>query len=340
MKTCKDCKEKSEKLTRKGICHQCYMRERNAKYQGKKYIPIKDLSETEREKILNMRAKRAEKKTTTTTNNIVETDTENDSQQALVNKIAKGDMKLYQEILKLLNINEEEIRAEVDRDIDNEFSRRKISLIVDNCELDKAFDMVYNSLCEENFLTDYVAAENALTDFVNDFQHQNENATLEDLRSFIVTAIRENQSLIRRRPYKNMCIQLECTERIRKYAKEHPDFMEILNDTRISLIDEIKKQQNPVYASKDSGIILNQGNVLPEKKGVKQRYDVWVPCYGLYGNKNQEIFRLHGGTLADSPEKAKDNLRKTIARLSNVTYKDIDIKVGLWNELHPAKEGA
>ena len=116
--------------------------------------------------------------------------------------------------------------------------------------------------------------------------------------------------------------------------------MEILNDTRISLIDEIKKQQNPVYASKASGIILNQGNVLPEKKGVKQRYDVWVPCYGLYGNKNQEIFRLHGGTLADSPEKAKDNLRKTIARLSNVTYKDIDIKVGLWNELHPAKEGA
>ena len=77
-----------------------------------------------------------------------------------------------------------------------------------------------------------------------------------------------------------------------------------------------------------------------QKKGVKQRYDVWVPCYGLYGNKNQEIFRLHGGTLADSPEKAKDNLRKTIARLSNVTYKDIDIKVGLWNELHPAKEGA
>lgn len=337
MRTCKDCKEKSEKLTKKGICHQCYMRERNAKYQGKKYIPIKDLSEEEREKILNMRIKRAEKKIM---DNVKEVDADNDSQQALINKIAKGDMKLYQEILKLLNIDEDEIRAEVDRDIDNEFARRKISLMVDTYELDKAFDIVYNSLCEENFLTDYVAAENALTDFVNDFQHQNENTKLEDLRNFIVTAIRENQSLNRRRPYKNKCVQLECTQKLRDYAKSHPDFMELFNDTRISLMEEIKKQQNPIYVSKASEIILNQGNVLSEKRGVKQRYDVWVPCYGLYGNKNQEIFRLHGGTLADSPEKAKDNLRRTISKLSNVTYKDIDIKVGLWDELHPIKEGA
>ncbi len=339
MKTCKDCEEKFEKLTKQGICKKCYNRKANAKYHNKEYIPIKNLSEREKESILNRRGN-VENKKDNSTNNMATTKDNDISEQALVNKIAKGDKKLYQEILKLLNINEEQVRQEVDRDIEQEFERRKISLNVDTYNLAEAFDIVYNSLCEENYLTDYLQAESTLTDFVNDFQHRTENTSLEDLRAFVVNAIREQQALNRRRPYKDKCMQLEHTNNIREYAKMHPDFMEIFNDTRISLSQEIERQKNPIYQAKASGLILNQGNVLSEKKNIKQRYDVWVPCYGLYGNKNKEIFRLHGGTLADSPEKAKENLRRTIAKLSNVTYKDIDIQVALWNDKEQAKEGA
>ncbi len=334
MKTCKDCGEKFEKLTRQGICKQCYNRKANMKYHKKEYIPIKDLSEEERMSILNRR------KGTKRINNNTNTKDCDDSQQALINKIAKGNKKLYQEILTLLNIDEEKIREEVDKDIEQELKRRNISLSVNTYNLDEAFRIVYESLCEKSYLTDYLDAEMALTDFVNDFQHRTENTKLEDLREFVINAIREQQALNRRRPYKNKCLQLDCTKDIREYAKTHPEFMELFNNTRIALAQEVEKQENPIYQAKASGIILNQGNVLPQKRGVRQRYDVWVPCYGLYGNKNREIFRLHGGTLADSPEKAKENLRKTIAKMSNVTYKDIDIQVALWDDNNQVKEGA
>ena len=37
------------------LCKQCYVRRTNCKNRGIKYIPIKDLSEAEREKIISRR---------------------------------------------------------------------------------------------------------------------------------------------------------------------------------------------------------------------------------------------------------------------------------------------
>ena len=168
----------------------------------------------------------------------------------------------------------------------------------------------------------------ALTDLVNDFQHQNENSSLEDLRSFIITGIRENQALRRRRPVKDVVDQMSCTRELREYIQSDKKLMDLINDTRIALKNVISKQEHPMYKSKASEIILNTGNVLPEKKAFKQRWDVSVPCYNLFGNKNLDIFRLNGGALAYDEEGAKDILREILkTKFPNVTYKDNDIRV-------------
>ena len=334
---CKDCLEDVEKLTRHGICKKCYSRYQNMKYNHKAYIPLKDLPEEERQKLLELRvrkskegaerkAKNQAKKETRAGNN--EKENAEQQYQDFVNTIAKGDLKLYQQILQLLNIYEDKVREEVDEDISKEYTRRGISLKAeDYIPLDLAFETLWCVCNEDNYLTEYSKAEMALTDLVNDFQHQNENSSLEDLRSFIITGIRENQALRRRRPVKDIVDQMSCTKDLREYIQSDKKLMDLINDTRIALKNTINKQEHPMYRSKASEIILNTGNVLPEKKAFKQRWDVSVPCHNLFGNKNLDIFRLNGGALAYDEEGAKDILREILkTKFPNVTYKDNDIK--------------
>ena len=124
----------------------------------------------------------------------------------------------------------------------------------------------------------------------------------------------ENEGLQQRRPIKDVVEQYENVQELFEYIKQDPKLVKLIEDTRIALKQTVQNQNNPMYASKASDSILNQENVFEQKRMVQQRYDVWVPCYGLYGNKNREIFRLHGGTMAESPEKAKENLRKIMGR--------------------------
>lgn len=330
---CKDCLEKVDKLTRQGICKKCYARKANMKYNKKEYIPLKDLPKEERERLLEVRKKKTENANKKINSKINETKNKKENEddihyQNFVNTIAKGDSKLYQEILKLLNVNEQEVRKGVDEDIEKEFNRRNVSLNSDPyISLADVFEALWCVCNEDNYLMEYPKAERVLTDLVNDFQHQNENSSLEDLRSFIITGIRENQALNRRRPVKNIVNQIECTKELRDYIKQDGKLMDLINDTRIALKNEVSKQEHPMYKSKASEMILNTGNVLPEKRAIKHRYDVSVPCYNLWGNKNLDIFRLNGGALAYDEEGAKDVLRELLrTHFPNVTYKDNDIK--------------
>lgn len=333
---CRDCLEDVDKLTRQGICKKCYARKANMKYNKKEYIPLKDLPAEERGRLLEIRKKREEISNKRINNQTVSRSTrrnnsnnEDEHYQNFVNTIAKGDSKLYEEILKLLNINEQEVRSGVDEDIEKEFKRRDVSLNeTPYVPLADVFEALWCVCNEDNYLMEYPKAERVLTDLVNDFQHQNENSSLEDLRNFIITGIRENQALNRRRPLKNIVNQIECTKELRDYIKQDKKLMDLIDDTRIALKNEVSKQEHPMYKSKASEMILNTGNVLPEKRAVKHRYDVSVPCYNLRGNKNIDIFRLNGGALAYDEEGAKEVLRELLrTHFPNVTYKDNDIKV-------------
>lgn len=335
---CMDCLQEVDKLTKHGICKKCYSRQQNMKYNKKEYIPIKDLPIEEQKKLLELRVKKSkegeerkernQKRKAKIATKAIEHNAE-EQYQDFVNTIAKGDLKLYQQILQLLNIDENKIRQEVNEDIEKEYDRRNITLNKeDYISLDLAFETLWCVCNEDNYLTEYLKAEMALTDLVNDFQHQNENSSLEDLRSFIITGIRENQALRRRRPVKDIVDQMSCTKDLREYIQSDKKLMDLINDTRIALKNVISKQEHPMYKSKASEIILNTGNVLPEKKAFKQRWDVSVPCYNLFGNKNLDIFRLNGGALAYDEEGAKDILREILkTKFPNVTYKDNDIKV-------------
>lgn len=335
---CMDCLQEVDKLTKHGICKKCYSRQQNMKYNKKEYIPIKDLPIEEQKKLLELRVKKSkegeerkernQKRKAKTTAKAIEHNAE-EQYQDFVNTIAKGDLKLYQQILQLLNIDENKIRQEVNEDIEKEYDRRNITLSKeDYIPLDIAFETLWCVCNEDNYLTEYPKAEKALTDLVNDFQHQNENATLEDLRSFIITGIRENQALRMRRPIKNIVEQMNCTKELREYIQQDSKLMDLISSTRIALKNEVSKQEHPMYKSKASELILNTGNVLPEKKAIKRRWDVSVPCYNLFGNPNVDIFRLNGGALAYNEEGAKEVLREILrTKFPNVTYKDIDIKV-------------
>lgn len=330
---CRDCLQEVDSLTKKGICKKCYARKSNMTYLGKKYIPIKDLPKEEQERMLELREKKSKegairkKKNAEKKSKNVESTTDNF--QSLVNTIAKGNGTLYEEICKLLNIDEKKIREDVDTDIDKEFERRKVSLNKDSyIPLDEAFETLWCVCNEDNYLTEYPEAERILTDLVNDFQHQNEHTSSGDIREILIAGIRENQALNRRRPIKNVVDQMNCTNELRNYIKQDEHLMELISKTRIALKNEVKNQENPVYISKASELILGKENVLPEKRQIKQRYDVSVPCYNLFGNKNLDTFHLNGGALAYNEEGAKDILREILrTRFPNVTYKDKDIRV-------------
>ena len=63
---CPDCGAENVELTPSGVyaglCHSCTMRKQNAKHRGNVYIPYKDLSKEEKEKINNMKKAQEERK--------------------------------------------------------------------------------------------------------------------------------------------------------------------------------------------------------------------------------------------------------------------------------------
>ena len=63
---CPDCGSVDVELTPSGVygglCHSCTMRKQNAKHRGNMYIPYKDLSKEEKEKINNMKKAQEERK--------------------------------------------------------------------------------------------------------------------------------------------------------------------------------------------------------------------------------------------------------------------------------------
>ena len=133
---CEDCLEEVDKLTRSGVCKKCYSRIQNMKYNNKPYVPLKDLPDEERERLLELRKQKTreglerkernkKRKEKVKDNNTITEKNAEEQYQNFVNTIAKGDLKLYQQILQLLNINEQEIREEVDRDIEKNMIEEK-----------------------------------------------------------------------------------------------------------------------------------------------------------------------------------------------------------------------
>ena len=61
MGTCPDCERENVELTSQGICTQCRTRKYNAKVRGKEYVPYKNLSKEEKEKIIKIQAVKAKK---------------------------------------------------------------------------------------------------------------------------------------------------------------------------------------------------------------------------------------------------------------------------------------
>ena len=56
MLECPDCLQQVEELIKNtGVCKKCTQRQINFKSRGKTYIPIKDLSEEEKQKVYNRR---------------------------------------------------------------------------------------------------------------------------------------------------------------------------------------------------------------------------------------------------------------------------------------------
>ena len=62
---CPDCEKSDVEITisgiYKGLCHSCQVRKQNAKHRQKEYIPYKDLSDAEKQKIDNMKKAQEEK---------------------------------------------------------------------------------------------------------------------------------------------------------------------------------------------------------------------------------------------------------------------------------------
>ena len=303
MPICKDCLQDVPKVgTRTGVCPKCYTRQRNAKTQGREYIPVKDLSVKERKKYyerVNALEKARNKKSknsniikttiikddgslsTKPKRKSVEEENEENFTENLINKIAYGNEKLYKEILKLLNIDELEVRNRVTQDIKAECDRRCIKLDYDNhLPLAEIIEGLY-ALCQNNnYLTEYVPANSLYNDLLSDYQHQNENAKLENLKDFIEKAIMENELLIQRRPIRNIVLLTECVSDLISYLKQDTRFMNLLDKSYNDIKEEHLKQQNPKYFSKASEQIVGTGNV-ETRRVTKTSWDVSVPCYNL-----------------------------------------------------------
>ena len=361
MLECPDCLQQVEELIKNtGVCKQCTQRQINFKSRGKTYIPIKDLSEEEKQKVYNRRngaqkvaqikASRATKKKSEPTiikRTIISDDNslkeEESSRDNLVSKVANGDEELYKQILKMLKIDENEVRQRVAHDIEVELKRRNITLQYKNfLPLPDIISGLYNAVVKENYLGQYEPASKMFNDLLNDYQHQNENSKLENFKGFIENAIMENELLAQRRPIRNIVELSDCTEELFDYIRQDEKLRALLEKTNERIQEEYIKQQNPRYVSKASESILGQERVFEQKKEFKKRWDVSVPCWGLYGNKGVSSFRLANGAWAVDEEGAKEILRNTLrTRFSSVVYKDYQIKVTPWeDDTYSQKEGA
>lgn len=66
------------------------------------------------------------------------------------------------------------------------------------------------------------------------------------------------------------------------------------------------------------------------KKRIKEvkRYDVSVPCYNLYQNKEKSIFKPTNGILAETEKEALEKTKSMLKKyFPKTTYKEQDITI-------------
>lgn len=320
---CPDCEMEVTKLNREGICHQCYIRKSNVSYQNKKngtnnpYIKLKDIKgTTEYNRVMGRRTAKS-------------------------NKNAKDLIKSNKEIKNNVitkagnNSNTDMIKDLINKDLEKYYKDLNINPKDNFIPLEIIFEWFYGLCQQSNYIDDLLTKKKIFDNLIVDALHELKNP--QDNPNFYAI-IGEKIALIQnqRTPIDNEYEKYKQIEPIFNYLRENKDFIKLLSDCRINLLDMIDKIKDPKYITDTPSMqhydfTISPINNIPLKKlntdKIKLKYYFKIKRVKyLYGNPNYQEFIYSSNISADNDEEAKTKFIEYIRKdFPNLVFNTKDI---------------
>jgi hypothetical protein len=339
---CPDCELSVIRLTSNNRCFNCDRRASSITYRNKVnnkddiYIPIKELKNInpiEYNRSMGRRIAKFNKEHPD--NTLTLEDVKNglvkdiyDTKEPIKSNKTKKSIDKTKDINALRN----KYYSVVAKDLNTAFDDAKLSLdYLSNKNLDSWVETLYCLVQEDNFITDAKKAEQIYNNLKNTYNHALESLSWDSIDeitnvNFSLKALSEL-----RRPTKELLDFYNVIGPLIEYLKQDSNFMSILSDIRIKVLQKSDNHENPVYYSSiESNVTKNIDNIVTDKSNIKRvkLYDCTVYCYNLNGDINRRLFRMNNGLYAKNFTDAKLNFKRFLSeKFSNVTYRDQDISI-------------
>ena len=286
------------------LCKQCYVRRTNCKNRGIKYIPIKDLSEIEREKIISRRNRYSKDKEP--------------------KKFKDEELDKIKEEKERIN----DIKLLVRKDIENTFKRCGLELDLSQYSIHSTMKMLFTLVSNYDKIkdkldftkkilngmsTDYShAKEYHSTQYIMNFDNYTTEERLEAKKAKELAEEKHNRLMIERRELMKVITEYEIMCETLTYIVNNSGLMNALNRDYARLERFEEMYANKQYNTEYSDLIAREDFVVgyKDKSFTKCKWKVTVPTYSYdRGQRKVGSFNRNDIEAYDEVE-AKDKFKK------------------------------
>lgn len=312
---CPDCEMEVTSLSTKGVCKQCSVRINQNTYLNKRdgtnkpYVPLKELKITNPTAYNRVMGRRALSQKQTPAK---KTKTETKE----VKKEAKEDLRTI-------------YYSKVAKDIESAFKEAKLTQdYLNHKNLDSWIETFFLMLQEDNFISDAVKGEQIFNKINLLYKHSKENLDWDNIDKINDISYAEKALSELRRPTKELLDYYNVIMPVVDYLKNDKEFMKLLEDSRLTMLQKSKNHENPGYYAEVESSIVPTDYILGIANNKTKIYDCTVWCYNLNGDPNRRLFRANGGIFAKNEVEAKLRFKNFLKdKFATVTYKDKDISI-------------
>lgn len=325
---CPDCEMEVIKLNTAGICHQCAIRKNNISYQNRKngtnkpYVKLKDLKGTkEYNRVMGRRLAESNKNS----RDLVK------SSSKKVNTIKSNN------IIKEFKTHTSEIKEIINKDLEKYYKDLNINPKDNFISLEIMFEWFYGLCQQTNYIDDLLTKKRIFDNLIVNALHELKNP---QQNPDFFAIIGEKISLIQqeRIPIDNEYEKYKQIEPIFNYLRENKDFIKLLSDCRVNLLDMIEKIKDPKYITdapsmQDYNYTIQPTNSIPLKRlntdNVTVRYYFKIKKVKyLYGNPEYKEFIYSSNISASSELEAKTKFINYIRKdFPNLVFNTKDIVI-------------
>ena len=315
---CPDCGMTVESVGRKtGICTYCTRRKNNCSYRGVDYVPlIKIKGTSEYNRAMGRRLGTLERN------------------QEKVPEVEE--IKSEYEVIQTSNIEQE-----VEKDINKYIVDKGVKVDDNFLPLETIFEWFYGLCQKDNYISDLDLRRQIYDMLIVDYLHELKVSVTD--RNYFAD-IGEKIAIVqqRRTPVDNEVDKYKVIEPIIKKLQEDEDFLKLLQETRIKLLEKVKAQENPKYISSTPSLQEHDYVVQPvdnnqpirtlSKPTRQNKYGVEIKrVKGLYGNPTYQPFKYNSYIYANDETEAKKKFKSYMKEsFPSLIYSDSDIVIRPW----------